>query len=297
MILRRDHPDRGRRGVPAQPGAPDPRARRGGRGVRQGPLAARSAPPAPRRSAAPARAFLSMRSRLERQIEQRTQMLSGVSHDLRTPLTRMKLTLALMDETEETRDLRARTPTRWSGCSASSSPSPAATASRRRCRPTRSRSPPASSRTPAAPAPRSACARVGETRRGATVPLRPGAVAPRGAEPRRQRRAATAAACALTVRLAARSGSPSSSRTTAPASPRPTAPARCSPSPGSTPRAPQTDGGSVGLGLSIALDVARSHGGSLELGAEPRPRRPARDPPPAALTRRALAPRLRRYVN
>ncbi len=50
-------------------------------------------------------AFLSMRSRLERQIEQRTQMLSGVSHDLRTPLTRMKLTLALMEESEETRDL------------------------------------------------------------------------------------------------------------------------------------------------------------------------------------------------
>ena len=29
---------------------------------------------------------------------------------------------------------------------------------------------------------------------------------------------------------------------------------------------PQTSGGSVGLGLSIAMDVARSHGGSLELG-------------------------------
>jgi two-component system, OmpR family, osmolarity sensor histidine kinase EnvZ len=51
-------------------------------------------------------AFLSMRSRIERQIDQRMQMLSGVSHDLRTPLTRMKLTLALMDEDEEVQALR-----------------------------------------------------------------------------------------------------------------------------------------------------------------------------------------------
>jgi len=47
-------------------------------------------------------AFLDMRARIERQIEQRTLMLSGVSHDLRTPLTRMKLALSLMDATEET---------------------------------------------------------------------------------------------------------------------------------------------------------------------------------------------------
>ena len=39
-----------------------------------------------------------MRNRIERQIEQRTLMLSGVSHDLRTPLTRLKLGLSLLDD-------------------------------------------------------------------------------------------------------------------------------------------------------------------------------------------------------
>lgn len=48
-------------------------------------------------------AFLDMRARIERQIEQRTMMLSGVSHDLRTPLTRLKLGLSLQDDTEDTR--------------------------------------------------------------------------------------------------------------------------------------------------------------------------------------------------
>jgi two-component system osmolarity sensor histidine kinase EnvZ len=43
------------------------------------------------------RAFLEMRDRIDRQIEQRTLMLSGVSHDLRTPLTRLKLGLSLID--------------------------------------------------------------------------------------------------------------------------------------------------------------------------------------------------------
>ncbi|WP_229734313.1 ATP-binding protein [Terasakiella brassicae] len=53
-----------------------------------------------------ATAFLKMKARIERQIEQRTHMLAGVSHDLRTPLTRMKLQLAMMGEEDDIKDLR-----------------------------------------------------------------------------------------------------------------------------------------------------------------------------------------------
>ncbi|MEM6665788.1 MAG: ATP-binding protein [Pseudomonadota bacterium] len=52
------------------------------------------------------RAFIDMRRRIERQIEQRTTMLAGVSHDLRTILTRLRLELALMGDAEEIGDMR-----------------------------------------------------------------------------------------------------------------------------------------------------------------------------------------------
>jgi two-component system osmolarity sensor histidine kinase EnvZ len=52
-------------------------------------------------------AFIEMRMRIERQIEQRTMMLSGVSHDLRTPLTRMQLELSMLPPSDEVRALES----------------------------------------------------------------------------------------------------------------------------------------------------------------------------------------------
>ena len=51
-------------------------------------------------------AFHTMRRRVERQIEQRTAMLSGVSHDLRTMLTRFRLQLALIEESADVAALK-----------------------------------------------------------------------------------------------------------------------------------------------------------------------------------------------
>lgn len=51
--------------------------------------------------------FIRMKERVTRQINQRTDMLSGVSHDLRTPLTRMKLQLELMKEDENIEELKS----------------------------------------------------------------------------------------------------------------------------------------------------------------------------------------------
>ena len=51
-------------------------------------------------------AFIAMKRRIERAIEQRTAMLNGVSHDLRTVITRFKLSLALMGDSEDSEDMK-----------------------------------------------------------------------------------------------------------------------------------------------------------------------------------------------
>jgi two-component system osmolarity sensor histidine kinase EnvZ len=49
-----------------------------------------------------AQAFITMRARIDRYVQQRTEMLAGVSHDLKTPLTRLRLHLAMMGSDAET---------------------------------------------------------------------------------------------------------------------------------------------------------------------------------------------------
>ncbi len=51
-------------------------------------------------------AFIAMKRRIERAIEQRTAMLNGVSHDLRTVITRFKLSLALMEGSEDSEEMK-----------------------------------------------------------------------------------------------------------------------------------------------------------------------------------------------
>ncbi len=53
-----------------------------------------------------AQAFIEMRDRIERHVEQRTTMLAGVSHDLRTVLTRFKLQLAMFEDSPELEAMR-----------------------------------------------------------------------------------------------------------------------------------------------------------------------------------------------
>jgi two-component system osmolarity sensor histidine kinase EnvZ len=73
-----------------------------GRGIDPGVFKARGA----REVRQATHAFFDMRSRIRRHIDQRAQLLAGVSHDLRTPLTRLKLQFALMPPSPELEDAK-----------------------------------------------------------------------------------------------------------------------------------------------------------------------------------------------
>lgn len=51
-------------------------------------------------------AFIDMHRRIKRQVSQRTVMLAGVSHDLRTPLTRLKLQLAMLGDGKDIQEMK-----------------------------------------------------------------------------------------------------------------------------------------------------------------------------------------------
>jgi two-component system osmolarity sensor histidine kinase EnvZ len=54
-----------------------------------------------------ASAFILMRERIDRYMQQRTEMLAGISHDLKTPLTRLRLQLAMMKDDADTQSMKA----------------------------------------------------------------------------------------------------------------------------------------------------------------------------------------------
>lgn len=51
-------------------------------------------------------AFIEMRERIKRLLQRRTEMLAGISHDLRTPLTRIQLQAELLEQTDDVKSMR-----------------------------------------------------------------------------------------------------------------------------------------------------------------------------------------------
>lgn len=209
-------------------------------------------------------AFLAMRGRLERQIEQRTQMLSGVSHDLRTPLTRMKLTLAMIDDSEELHDLRQDVDQMGRMLDAFLD---------------FARSNTLDETEPTDPFALAEAVAEDARRGGAAVAFAAAAVEPTLVP---MRPVAVTRALANLVSNAARHGERTSVSVRllpktvdfvveddGPGIALPDRQRATQPFLRLDAARNQDSGGSVGLGLSIAMDVARSHGGSLELGDSP----------------------------
>lgn len=208
-------------------------------------------------------AFLDMRARIERQIEQRTMMLSGVSHDLRTPLTRLKLGLSMMDEAEAAPLLRdvdemqrlLDTFLEFSRGAAEGEPEPA--------------DPVALVRQIVEDAQRAGKpVTLAETRGAGEAMLRAGAIR-RAVENLLENAVRYGTRAEVSVALTDKSlrirveddgpGIPPEQRAEA-----------TKPFSRLDPARNQNRGGGVGLGLAIATDIVRAHGGALRLGESER---------------------------
>jgi two-component system osmolarity sensor histidine kinase EnvZ len=205
-------------------------------------------------------AFLAMRARIDRQIESRTLMLSGVSHDLRSPLTRMKLGLSFLPVNAETKGLSQDVAdmerlvdsflafVRSDSLEATVDTDPWALMEKV----------------------------ADQTRRlGSVVDLADGKAAPVRLRPEAMARAlenlgSNAARHGTHVRLSLRQTGATTSFVVEDNGPGIAADLRdqaIEPFQRLDAARDPNKGGGVGLGLSIAADVARSHGGSLRLGA------------------------------
>ena len=269
------HPARAarhRHHLPAQPDPADPAPR-----PRPSTTSARAAPSPdfPPRGAREVRqatvAFHDMRERVERQIEQRTAMLAGVSHDLRTILTRFRLQLALIEDTPDAEALKkdvddmnrmlegylafARGDSGEDTVATDIDVHARASSAARR----------------AITGHATQVSYAGDP----IVKVRPQALQALHRQPRRATPAATASASSVTGSHA--EGLPDGHRRRRRAGhPASRSARRCSSRSTALDDARNIDESGTGLGLSIARDIARSHGGDIRLDAEPA-RRPARD--------------------
>ncbi len=207
-------------------------------------------------------AFIEMKRRIERASEQRTAMLNGVSHDLRTILTRFKLSLAVIDESAEIEplqkdvdEMRRMLEAYLAFARGDAGEPTAATDLREMLDDLRS------------DAERHG-ARVGVEAKGDLRRQGPAAGAQALPRQSRRQRAAPRSRRSSCAPRASSASSPFTSTTTGRASRRSIA-RTCSGRFYRLDEARNQDEGGSGLGLAIARDIARSHGGDIVLGTSP----------------------------
>ena len=212
------------------------------------------------RCASAARSLIRMRNRIRRYADQRTAMLAGVSHDLRTPLARLKLELALLPKEHDIEGRQGRH--RGNGADARRLSRLRARRGRRTAG--RGRTSPTLAQEAIVPRRRRARGSNSPRRRRVTMRLRPLAIKARHRQPRQQRRRLRQARSAS--RVANEAGEAVVSvEDDGPGIPPSLYEDAFRPFSRLDAARNQNVSG-VGLGLTIARDTARAHGGDVTLG-------------------------------